>query len=206
MERAADLDLWLRMLEHGTGYVSSDVTVRYHVHDGQVSGDLIKMCEAHAAVVDAYRGRPWLSRSVGAQSETRLLWDRLRLDLRMGDRRAAVARLAEILRDPWKARSLVPLLAYRVRLQRRRWGYTRAGGKTARLWTSSPELVNATARRRLPLVEPLEPRSLFDGLPGVLRQPAGLTITDSGLRAAIARAAGSTVVRPRRDGAGLPAS
>jgi glycosyltransferase involved in cell wall biosynthesis len=206
MERAADLDLWLRMLEHGTGYVSSDVTVRYHVHDGQVSGDLIKMGEAHAAVVDAYRDRPWLSRSVGAQSETRLLWDRLRLDLRMGDRRAALARLAEILRDPWKARSLVPLLAYRLRLQRRRWGYTRAGGQTTRLWTSCPELVDATARRGLVVVEPLEPRSLLEGLSGVLRKPAGLTITDSGLRAAIARAAGSSVVRPRRDGAGLPAS
>jgi hypothetical protein len=43
-------------------------------------------------------------------------------------------------------------------------------------------------------------------LSGVLRRPAGVTITDSGLRAAIARAAGSSVVRPRRDGAGLPGS
>jgi glycosyltransferase involved in cell wall biosynthesis len=206
MERAADLDLWLRMLEHGTGYVSSDITVRYHLHEGQVSGDLVKMCDAHQAVVDAYRDRPWLSRSVGAQSETRLLWDRLRLDLRTGHRRAAFGRLWQIARDPWKARALLPLLAYRLQLQRRRWRYTRTGGQTIRLWTGSPDLVDATARRGLPVVEPLEPRSLLECLPGVLREPAGLTITDSGLRAAIARAAGSSVVRPRRDGAGLPAS
>ena len=182
------------------------MTVRYHLHEGQISGDLIKMCDAHEAVVEAYRDRSWLSRSVGAQSETRLLWDRLRHDLRTGHRRAALGRLWEIARDPLKARALPPLLAYRLQLQRRRWRYTRSGGQTIRLWTGSPELVAATAKRGLALVEPLEPRGLLEGLSGVLREPAGLTITDSGLRAAIARAAGSSVVRPSRTGAGLPAS
>jgi glycosyltransferase involved in cell wall biosynthesis len=206
LERAADLDLWLRMLEHGTGYVSSDVTVRYHVHAGQVSGDVLKMCEAHAAVVDAYRDRPWLSRAVGAQSETRLLWDRLRHEMRRGRRREGLAGLWQIVRDPWKARWLVDLLAYRLRLGRRRGRYTRSGGQTIRLWTSSPELVGAAAERGLAVIEPLEPRGVLEGLSGVLRRPAGLTITDSALRAAIARAAGSSVVRPRRDGTGLPVS
>ena len=32
MKRSADLDLWLRILERGTGYVDPDVTVRYHQH------------------------------------------------------------------------------------------------------------------------------------------------------------------------------
>ena len=39
MKRGADLDLWLRVLEHGEGYVSPAVTVVYHLHGGQVSGD-----------------------------------------------------------------------------------------------------------------------------------------------------------------------
>ena len=84
----------------------------------------------------------------------------------MGHRRAALGRLWQIARDPWKARALPPLLAYRLQLQRRRWRYTRSGGQTIRLWTGSPELVAATAKRGLVVVEPLEPRGLLEGLPG----------------------------------------
>ena len=206
MERAADLDLWLRMLELGTGYVSADVTVRYHLHEGQISGDLIKMCDAHEAVVEAYRDRSWLSRSVGAQSETRLLWDRLRHDLRMGDRRAGAraavadrARPVEGARAPAAARLPPADAAAALALHAVGWaddpavdrlagarrgdGQARSGGRRA---------AGAARPARGPAERPAE--------------PAGLTITDSGLRAAIARAAGSSVVRPSPTGAGLPAS
>ena len=37
MKRSADLDLWLRILERGTGYVDPNVTVRYHQHPDQVT-------------------------------------------------------------------------------------------------------------------------------------------------------------------------
>ena len=206
MERVADLDLWLRVLERGTGYVSPDVTVRYHVHAGQVSGDLIKMCEAYAAVIEAYRGRPWLTRAVGARSETTLLWVRLRLDLRNGRRVPALRGLGRIARDPLKLRALADLLAYRLVLQRRRSRYTREGSRTIRLWTSAPELVGAARARGVASLEPLETRSFAAGLPDVLRRPAGLTITDTRVRAAVARAAGSPAVRAGRDGTGLPAA
>ena len=90
MERAADLDLWLRVLERGTGYVSPAVTVRYHVHEGQVTGDAASMWSAHSAVVDGYCDRPWFSRTASARSEARVMWDQLRLDLRQGNRLAAL--------------------------------------------------------------------------------------------------------------------
>ena len=148
--------------------------------------------------------RPALAVALGRRAvRDGLLWDRLRLDLRTGrPSRGVRAPVADRARPVEGARARRPLLAYRLQLQRRRWRYTRAGGQTIRLWTGAPELVAATAKRGLAVVEPLEPRGLLEGLPGVLREPAGLTITDSGLRAAIARAAGSSVVRPSRTARG----
>ncbi len=202
LERSEDLDLWLRVLELGTGYVGSQVTVRYHMHAGQISGDIIKMSEAYQTVVDAYRGRPWFTRSAGARSDARLLWDRLRHDLRTGRRAAALRGLWQIARDPYRARALVDLLGYRFLLQRRRWSYTRSGAPTIRVWTSRAELVAAAHDRSLAAVEPLQSQGFWAGLPAVLHRPAGLTVTDRAVRALAARIGGSKVVRVRRGGAG----
>jgi hypothetical protein len=67
MPRSADFELWLRVLEHGTGWVSPDVTVRYHVHGDQITHDLPRTYDAYEGVVDAARGQPWMSRAVAAE-------------------------------------------------------------------------------------------------------------------------------------------
>ena len=115
MERSADLELWLRVLEQGTGYVSPQVTVRYHLHAGQVTEDLAKTYDAYAAIVDAFGRRGGLSRSERAGVEARLQWDRLRLQ----GRSATLKGLGSIVRDPYQARSLLGLLGHRYRLRRR---------------------------------------------------------------------------------------
>ena len=148
MKRSADLDLWLRILERGTGYVSPEVTVRYHQHAEQVTHDTDKAFDAYARIVDAYRERASLSRSAGAGAEARLLWDRLRLDLRRGRREAAMRGFWRIVRDPYKAPGLADLIGHRFLVHRRRRSYTRAGAPTIRVWTSSAELLADAARPR----------------------------------------------------------
>jgi len=197
MKRSADLDLWLRILERGTGYVSPRVTVRYHRHPGQVTEDLTKTFDAYAAIVDAYRERVKLTRAGTAGYEARLLWDRLRLDLRLGRRRAALTGLWRIVRDPYKAPGLADLIGHRFLLRRRGHSYTRAGEPTIRVWTSSAELLADAHVRALATLGPLQRRSLWAGLPAVLLRPAGLTVTDSGVRALAARLGGSEAVRVR---------
>ena len=203
MKRSADLDLWLRILERGTGYVSPDVTVRYHQHAEQVTHDTAKAFDAYARIVDAYRERATLSRSAGAGAEARLLWDRLRLDLRLGRRAAALKGLWRIVRDPYKAPGLVDLIGHRFLVHRRRRSYTRAGAPTVRIWTNSPELLADARGRGLATMDPLQCRGFWSGLPAVLLRPAGVTVTDSGVRAVAARVGGSGVVRARQGSGAL---
>ena len=141
MRRAADLDLWLRVLELGTGYVSPAVTVRYHQHEDQVSGDDALMWDAHQAVVESYADRAWYSRTAVAGSEARLIWDRLRADLRQGECDAALAGACRIARDPQLARGLWELLSHRFLLRRRGGRYTRSGTPTVRVWATSPDVL-----------------------------------------------------------------
>jgi glycosyltransferase involved in cell wall biosynthesis len=199
MLRGVDLDLWLRVLERGTGYVSPDVTVRYHLHEGQLTGDDAPMwMSAHRAVVDAYNNRPWFSRAASARSEARVMWDQLRLDLRNGDRVAALRVARQIASDVYRTWSLIELLAYRFLLRRRRGRYTRSGTSSLRVWASNAEVVAAVRHRGLVGVEPLRPRGFYEGLDDALRRPAGVTITDSLIRAATARVGGSKIIRTGR--------
>jgi glycosyltransferase involved in cell wall biosynthesis len=197
MVRSADLDLWLRVLEHGTGYVSPHLSVRYHRHPGQVTDDLTKTFDAYSAIVEAYRARGGLSRSDCAGSEARVLWDRSRLDFRLGHRRAALANLARLLRDPRMLPGLLDLLGHRLALRRRRRSYTRSGARTVRVWTGDPELLAAARRSALPTLEPLRTRGVLAGLGPALQRPAGVTITDSRVRELLARLGGSEAIRVR---------
>jgi hypothetical protein len=82
-------------------------------------------------------------------------------------------------------------------MRRRRRSYTRSGAPTIRVWTSSAELVAEARGRGLATVDPLQSRGFWGGLFAVLRRPAGVTVTDSGARAFVARSGGSTAVRVR---------
>jgi glycosyltransferase involved in cell wall biosynthesis len=119
LKRGADLDLWLRVLEAGPGLVSPEVTVRYHLHDAQVSTDRSAMWDAHRAIVDAYRDRPWCTPTVRADVEAVLRWDELRAALREGDRATAARCAAGLAIDPRKLASLARALVGRRALRGR---------------------------------------------------------------------------------------
>src|SRR5437764_2888814 len=60
MRLAEDLDLWVRMLERGTGCVTHRVVSIYRVHGGQASsGQRAALRAAHAAIARRYADRPW---------------------------------------------------------------------------------------------------------------------------------------------------
>jgi glycosyltransferase involved in cell wall biosynthesis len=119
MKRCADLDLWLRVLEHGPGVVSPAVTLRYHLHDEQVSDDRAAMWSAHRDVARSYADRPWCSPVVLRRTDGMLEWDQLRKDLGEGGRRAALERLIGLGRDPQKGMNAARVVWARRRLRRR---------------------------------------------------------------------------------------
>ncbi len=119
LKRCADLDLWLRMLEHGRGVVSPRITALYHLHEGQVSGDRMAMQEAHAAVLNAYAGRSWCTHGLRRRFAGLCDWDEARAGQAKGDRAAAARALARAAADPRRAAGLTLALLRRRRVRRR---------------------------------------------------------------------------------------
>ncbi len=116
LERCADLELWLRMLEHGSGVAAPDVTAVYHLHAGQVSADGAAMQRAHRAVLERHAARPWCTTGVRRRFEGLMAWDALRAG---GGSSSAARAFARELRDPRRALGVAIALAWRARLRRR---------------------------------------------------------------------------------------
>jgi glycosyltransferase involved in cell wall biosynthesis len=127
LSHGADLDLWLRVLEHGTGLVAPVVGVLYHLHEGQVTKDRHAMAERQEHVLRSYSGRPWWSAARVEAWRGGPAWDDLRLALSEGDRAEALRQAAFIGRDPRRAAGVAGLLARRVRLRRRSARVSRTG-------------------------------------------------------------------------------
>jgi glycosyltransferase involved in cell wall biosynthesis len=58
---AEDWDLWLRVLERGTGVMTPSVVCLYHVHAGSKSLHSDGPVQTHDRIVRSYIGRPWWS-------------------------------------------------------------------------------------------------------------------------------------------------
>jgi hypothetical protein len=104
LERCADLDLWLRMLERGSGLALPAVTAIYHVHEGQVSADATAMQQAHRAVLERYAARPWCTVALRRRFEGLMAWD---------------ARTPRGLGDPRRLAGVAEALVWRLRVRRR---------------------------------------------------------------------------------------
>ena len=100
--RAQDLDLWLRLLERGTGIALPVVTSVYRVHPDQVSTDRATGRQAQREILASYADRPWCTPAVRRARETTLAWD---------ESRARALRLAAT--NPSSAKALSTLLLNR---------------------------------------------------------------------------------------------
>jgi GT2 family glycosyltransferase len=130
MHGVEDVDLWLRLLEHGTGYVSARVSVLYHEHAGQMSGAGNALQVARRAVLESYAERPWFRPQLLEAWDGVVQWDAARSAQRSGQRRLALNHLARIARSPQGTRALVRELSVRQRGRRRSSQVTRSGTPT----------------------------------------------------------------------------
>jgi glycosyltransferase involved in cell wall biosynthesis len=103
-KRAQDLDLWLRLLERGTGLALPVVTSRYRLHPEQVSADRPSGWAAQRGILAAYADRPWCTPTVRRKRDAAIKWDEARW---------------KALRDPRNATTIAGLLLGR-RAQRKR--------------------------------------------------------------------------------------
>ena len=130
LKGGADMDLWIRVLEQGTGLIVPRLVVVYHVHAGQVTADTTLMSAAHSAVARSYSDRPWwreamLERWLGAAG-----YDAARRDWAAGRRRSALSQVADVLRSPTRTLGAGGILVRRVRLRRRSGMIDRQGEPT----------------------------------------------------------------------------
>jgi GT2 family glycosyltransferase len=181
---AEDLDLWLRMLEHGTAVVSGRVAAIYHIHTGQKSLHKHGPRSTKRAIAEAYSGRPWWSQSIIRRRLARDSWDDLRGALRAGRRRDAVKPALHLLSDPRHALAVLEIVRWR-RLVRRRSSMLGRDGQP------SVALLPGAADFRARLAPELNGRPILDLSQGGLiravihlaRSPAGLACVSSGVQA-----------------------
>jgi Glycosyl transferase family 2 len=86
-----DFDMWLRLLEHGTGICSPEVGIIYHVHDDQMSLQNARTMQlAHIEAAEAHRERTGGSATAIRRWEGVSAWDNLRRTLAAHQRREAL--------------------------------------------------------------------------------------------------------------------
>jgi glycosyltransferase involved in cell wall biosynthesis len=78
LPRAQDLDLWLRLLERGTGVALPVVTSLYRVHPEQRSADRPTGWQAQREIVASYADRPWCTPLLRTRRQAAITWDESR--------------------------------------------------------------------------------------------------------------------------------
>ncbi len=182
---AEDLDMWLRLLKLGPARVSPRVTVVYHVHGEQLTGDMPRLRGAHLSVAGVFDDQ-WpaslISRQQGAHK-----WDEMRDALEARKPSTALRTGMAILASPRRCHGVLELLAWRFRARRATARVRRDGGPSVAL------LVSSARRDELPGRLVWRERQDLRRRRGPLlylrlaRRPAGVAVTDSRLRSRVAR-------------------
>jgi glycosyltransferase involved in cell wall biosynthesis len=195
MRHGADMDLWIRVLDQGTGIVSPTVVTIYHVHTGQVTHEHEALARAHEAVALKYRDRPWWRTAALERSRGASVWDSGRRELAAGHRRVAAGRFWRATRAPTRLAGVAGMLWRRYALRRRSSMVTRTGASTL---------------ARLPGVAcppELEPVAELGGRVGrvgafsrLLVNPVGAVVVDSRGWELAVRSVGVEAIRTSRTG------
>lgn len=161
LRRAADLELLLRVLDQGSGIVTPEVSVIYHQHGEQVSGDRPEMRMAHWDVSTAYAQRGGASSSLLERIRGTNAWDDLRAAIAGGRRPEALRHARLLMSHPQRVMGLLGTLAWRLLARRRSRALNRCarttGGGLARLArTSSVESALETLLWRSLDIRPAE--------------------------------------------------
>jgi hypothetical protein len=106
LPRAQDLDLWLRLLERGTGVALPVVTSLYRVHPEQRSSDRPTGWQAQRDILASYADRRWCTPQLRRRRDAAIRWDESRWRA-LADPRAWPT-LASLLRNRRAQRGLAP--------------------------------------------------------------------------------------------------
>jgi glycosyltransferase involved in cell wall biosynthesis len=115
----ADMDLWIRVLERGTGIAVPAVVAIWHLHPGQVTADRREMWAGRERIIRAYAARRWWSTRLLDQARAVNAWDSCRLALRRGELRRVMLEIAFIAEDPVRLSAVAQTWIRRQRLKRR---------------------------------------------------------------------------------------
>ena len=122
-----DLDLWLRVLERGSGIVTPDVTVVYHLHESQSSANAAQMQALHVLVAERCHGRPWWSPALVERWQATAEWSNVRSAVRRGRAGEAARHAAWIAARPRRVTAAAQGSLLRARLKRRMRRMLRSG-------------------------------------------------------------------------------
>ncbi|MEA2399062.1 MAG: hypothetical protein QOK25_2618, partial [Thermoleophilaceae bacterium] len=195
----ADLDMWVRLLEHGSALVIPRVTALYHVHAGQVSTDPKQMHAAHKAVLDSHADRPWCTRALQRRHEGVLAWDARRKSSGGALGGATAMRLAWRLASPQRTIGVVQLLTGRFKARRLAARLAPGGVPSVAILPGAP--VDPSS---VPGAVDLRDRGLAGALLHLLRRPTTRAVVRGRPRALLVRALGVEPVQPTRGRAGAP--
>jgi glycosyltransferase involved in cell wall biosynthesis len=123
-----DLDMWIRVLQEGTGLLLPDVTCRYHLHEGQKSRDSAAEIAAQKGFFVHYQDQPWMSSALLEARDAAHAWDDMQAARGRRDWAEFGARAGWVLRRPARLESVLRLLVVRWRLRRRLGQWQRAHG------------------------------------------------------------------------------
>ena len=196
LPRAADLDLWLRILERGPGWVAPAVSVVYHEHAGQVSSDGRALLEAARAVLLQYSDRPWMTPHLLDQWDAVLAWHDFRIALARGDLSDAPGPLFELLLHPRRVPALGRLLAWRWRERRRTGRFTAEGAPSVAVRGTQGDAARF-AREQYGSALRIAGPARFSAYRQLARRPSAVLVVDNALDASFARALGMHAEWPR---------
>jgi glycosyltransferase involved in cell wall biosynthesis len=194
----ADFDLWVRVLERHTGTCSRRVTVRYHIHEDQMSLAKDRMLAEHREVIEAHLKRTGRNRDMLERWEATLAWDALRAALADGHRRAALRHLPSVVAGPQRLIGLVSQFWLRFRVRRRTSRVEQDGGPSIAVMVAGPAerqaVLDALRERR---VHDLSSLGMSAAMLILVRRPRGLVVTASKLQAALLHLIGNRTVTVR---------
>jgi hypothetical protein len=194
----------LRVLEHHTAICSRQVTVLYHIHPEQLSGQAGRMRAEHRKVVQAHIERTGHSAAMLERWEGTVAWDALRAAMADGRRREALGQLPGVVSSPQRLIGVASQLWLRVRARRRSSRLSPDGGPSIALLVRKADerrtVLDALSNRSVRDLSTLAPTSVVLTL---LRRPPGVVVARSPLHAALVRLTGTRAVTAQRvrDGA-----
>ena len=107
LKYAEDWDLWLRVLERGTGLLVPDVVALYHRHGAQKSQHRAGPAETHRRIVQGREGRSWFSTDVARRWSAVQSANAAKEAVAGRDWSAAARHSLRIARDPVAVREMV---------------------------------------------------------------------------------------------------